>query len=200
MSWLKSVTADTVVVHTRDGRSIRGVLVGAYRTEVVLAHASLLHAGVAHHLARGCRASPGTRQRHVPLRCGIRLYGIKAPLTRRTARLPPLRAAVGGRPRARRADRSGARPRRSRAEHAGLVTGPAFLACQSPACTPRVKTAFGVTRDRLRRVLTRSAPAFNLAGCEDDGGGWLSACIGGLPLATPRGWLRGRRYRRRWRV
>ncbi|GHO58225.1 hypothetical protein KSB_67000 [Ktedonobacter robiniae] len=75
MSWLKSVTADTVVVHTRDGRSIRGVLVGAYRTEVALAHASLLHfggedqldgdvivlrdnvsspgAGVAHHLAQG---------------------------------------------------------------------------------------------------------------------------------------------------
>ena len=52
MSWLESVTADTVVVHTRDGRSIRGVLVGAYRTEVVLAHASLLHAGVAHHLVQ----------------------------------------------------------------------------------------------------------------------------------------------------
>jgi small nuclear ribonucleoprotein (snRNP)-like protein len=45
VNWLKSVTAETVVVHTRDGRSIRGVLVGVYRQEVVLAHASLLHAG-----------------------------------------------------------------------------------------------------------------------------------------------------------
>jgi hypothetical protein len=45
------------------------------------------------HLARGCRASPGTRQRHVPLRCGIRLYGIKAPLTRRSP--AALAAALG---------------------------------------------------------------------------------------------------------
>jgi hypothetical protein len=93
VSWLKSVTADTVVVHTRDGRSIRGVLVGAYHTEVALAHASLLHFGGEDQLdgdvivLRDNVSSPGTRQRHVPLRCGIRLYGIKAPLTRRSRRV-----------------------------------------------------------------------------------------------------------------
>lgn len=41
-SWLKRVEAGTVVVHTADGRSIRGVLTGVYRDELVLAHAAYL--------------------------------------------------------------------------------------------------------------------------------------------------------------
>jgi hypothetical protein len=41
-SWLERATTSTVVVHTADGRSLRGVLAGVYRDELVLAHASYL--------------------------------------------------------------------------------------------------------------------------------------------------------------
>lgn len=41
-SWLSKVTTSTVVVHTVDGRSLRGVLAGVWRDELVLAHAAYL--------------------------------------------------------------------------------------------------------------------------------------------------------------
>jgi small nuclear ribonucleoprotein (snRNP)-like protein len=40
--WINRLTRRTVVVHTRDGQSLRGVLVGAYRDCLVLSHAVYL--------------------------------------------------------------------------------------------------------------------------------------------------------------
>lgn len=41
-SWLERSATSTVVVHTADGRSLRGVLAGVFRDEVVLVHAEYL--------------------------------------------------------------------------------------------------------------------------------------------------------------
>jgi small nuclear ribonucleoprotein (snRNP)-like protein len=45
MGPFRRLVRETVLVHTRDDRSIRGVLLGAYRSELVLAHAVYLVEG-----------------------------------------------------------------------------------------------------------------------------------------------------------
>lgn len=42
MRWIDRLTRRTVVVHTTNGMSVRGVLVGAYRDCLVLSHATFL--------------------------------------------------------------------------------------------------------------------------------------------------------------
>lgn len=44
MRWLDKQLRETVIVHTTSKESMRGVLVGAYRDCLVLAHAYYLHA------------------------------------------------------------------------------------------------------------------------------------------------------------
>lgn len=41
-TWLDELEAKAVVVHTRDGKSYAGTLVGVYRDSIVLRHASVL--------------------------------------------------------------------------------------------------------------------------------------------------------------
>lgn len=42
MRWIERLTRRSVVVHTRDGASMRGVLVATYRDCLVLSHANYL--------------------------------------------------------------------------------------------------------------------------------------------------------------
>lgn len=45
LKWIERQTKSTVVLHTRDGQSIRGVLIRAYSDCVVLHHAAFLSPG-----------------------------------------------------------------------------------------------------------------------------------------------------------
>ena len=40
--WLQQLTRRTVTVHTTDGQSLKGILIGEYRDSLVLAHAEYL--------------------------------------------------------------------------------------------------------------------------------------------------------------
>lgn len=41
-NWITQLKANTVVVHTRSGDSVRGILIGVFKDSLVIAHATLL--------------------------------------------------------------------------------------------------------------------------------------------------------------